>query len=179
MGRLERLINFLNTSLIFIAGICLMGMMCLACANMFLRAVWLPVSGTYEIVGFLGALVASFALGYTQLKRAHTAVDILVSRLSKGAQGIVEGISHLISMILFALVAWRTALWATTLWRTGEVTETLRIIYFPFTYGLVLGAATLSLVLFLDFLKTIKSFAHITTGAYRLFVDSIRAHREG
>jgi len=37
---------------------------------------------------------------------------------------------------------------------TGEITETLRIIYYPFTYGVALGCAVLSLVLFTDLIKS-------------------------
>jgi len=174
---MERWIDFINRCLMFVAGLCLIVMMFLACANMFLRAVWVPVRGTYEIMGFLGAIVASFALGHTQIKKAHTAVDILVNRFSPRVQGIIDGVSNFACMILFALIAWRTSVWATTLWKTGEVSETLRIIYFPFTYGVAFGAAVLAAVLFVDFIKAFKHVTSITTGPYRLFVDFIRTQR--
>jgi hypothetical protein len=51
------------------------------------------------------------------------------------------------------LAAWQISKYATTLWETGEVTETLQIIYYPFTYGVALGCAALSLVFLIDFLK--------------------------
>jgi len=37
-----------------------------------------------------------------------------------------------------------------TLRTSGEVTETLRIIYYPFTYGVALGCFLLSLVLLVE-----------------------------
>jgi hypothetical protein len=43
--------------------------------------------------------------------------------------------------------------WATTICKTGEVTETLRIVFYPFTYGVALGCIILSFVLLVDFLK--------------------------
>ena len=56
-------------------------------------------------------------------------------------------------MVFFAVVAWQIAKYAGTLWETGEVTETLQIIYYPFTYGVALGCAVLSLVFLIDLLK--------------------------
>jgi hypothetical protein len=57
-------------------------------------------------------------------------------------------------MIFFAIVAWQIAKYGTILLRTGEVTETLRIVYYPFAYGVALGCASLSLVFLSDFLKS-------------------------
>jgi hypothetical protein len=58
-------------------------------------------------------------------------------------------------MIFFAVVAWQIAKYAATLRKTGEVTETLQVIYYPFTYGVALGCAVLSLVFLTDFLRCV------------------------
>jgi hypothetical protein len=52
-------------------------------------------------------------------------------------------------------VSWQIARYATTLLKSGEVTETLGIIYYPFTYSVAFGFAILSLVFLNDFLKAI------------------------
>ena len=150
---LERISHYLNQILIFIAGLFLIAMIFLTCANVFLRFVWIPVSGTFELMGYFGAVLTAFALGYTQIRRGHIAVDILVLRFSKKAQGILNAINYLICMVFFALAAWQISKYATNLWETGEVTETLQIIYYPFTYGVALGCAVLSLVFLTEFLK--------------------------
>jgi TRAP-type C4-dicarboxylate transport system permease small subunit len=150
---LDRISHYLNQTLIFIAGLFLIAMIFLTCANVFLRFVWIPVSGTFELMGYFGAVLTAFALGYTQLKKGHIAVDIVVLRFSKKAQKILHGINYLICMVFFALVAWQISKYATNLWETGEVTETLQIIYYPFTYGVALGCAVLSLVFLIELLK--------------------------
>ena len=71
----------------------------------------------------------------------------------------LTGINGVICTIFFAIVSWQIAKYATTLFRTGEVTETLRIIYYPFTYGVALGCAVLSLVFFTELLRTLFSKA--------------------
>jgi TRAP-type C4-dicarboxylate transport system permease small subunit len=154
IGYLEKMTNFLNRLLLVVGGISLAGMVLLTCSNIFLRSVWVPIKGTYELMGFFGAIVTAFALGYTQIKRGHVGIDMVVNQFSARTQRILNGINYFICMIFFALASWQIAKWATTLWETGEITETLRIIYFPFTYGVALGCAVLSLVLLTDLLKS-------------------------
>ncbi|MBC8178191.1 MAG: TRAP transporter small permease [Desulfobacteraceae bacterium] len=150
---LKRISDYLNQILICIAGLFLIAMIFLTCANVFLRLVWIPVSGTFELMGYFGAVLTAFALGYTQIRRGHIAIDIVVLRFSKKAQRILSAINYIICMVFFTAVAWQIAKYAGTLRETGEVTETLQIIYYPFTYGVAFGCAVLSLVFLVDLLK--------------------------
>jgi len=151
---LERISHFLNQVFIWIAGCFLAAMILLTCTNILLRIIWMPVIGTFELMGYFGAVVTAFALGYTQTKRGHIAVDIVVLGFSKKIQKILKAVNHLICLLFFATVAWQISKYATTLMKTGEITETLRIIYYPFTYGVAFGCVILSLVFLVDFLKS-------------------------
>ena len=151
---LDKVTQVLNQVLIWIGGFFLGIMIFLTCANIFLRLVWTPIIGTFELMGYFGAIITAFALAYAQIKRTHIAVDILVLRFSKKTQRILNSINYFICMVFFAIVSWQVAKYATTLYRTGEVTETLRVIYYPFTYGVALGCALLSLVFLTDLLKS-------------------------
>lgn len=151
---LDKVTQVLNQVLIWIGGFFLGIMIFLTCANIFLRLVWTPIIGTFELMGYFGAIITAFALGYAQIKRTHIAVDILVLRFSKKTQRILNSVNYFICMVFFAIVSWQVAKYATTLYRTGEVTETLRVIYYPFTYGVALGCALLSLVFLTDLLKS-------------------------
>lgn len=155
MKFVEKLSQWLNRTLLWVAGLLLSTMILMTCANILFRLVWLPIKGTYELMGYFGAVVMAFALGYTQMQRGHIAVDIVVLGFPKLAQRVLNGINSFLCMAFFAIASWQIARYATTLWRTGEVTETLRIIYYPFTYAVALGCATLSLVFLTGFLKTI------------------------
>ena len=156
---LERISHYLNQVLICIAGLFLIAMIFLTCANVFLRFVWIPVSGTFELMGYFGAVLTACALGYTQIRRGHIAVDIVVLHFSKRAQTTLKAINYLICMVFFILAAWQISKYATTLLETGEVTETLQIIYYPFTYGVAFGCAALSLVFLVDLLKLLMKEA--------------------
>ena len=155
MEQLEKITRFLNEVLIWIAGFFLVTMVLLTCANIFLRLVWTPIRGTFELMGFFGAIVTAFALGYTQIRRGHIGIDLLVNEFSAITQRILSGTSYFICMVFFAIAGWQIVRWATVLRRTGEVTETLRIIFYPFTYAVALGCLTLALVLLVDLLKVL------------------------
>jgi len=155
MDFLDKLSRLLNKILVLIAGLFLVGMILLTCSNILLRIVWVPVKGTFELMGFFCAIVTAFALGYTQIKRGHVGIDLVVNKFSTKAQRILSSINYLICMIFFAIAGWQIARWATTLWKTGEVTETLRIIFYPFTYAVALGCLVLALVLLVDLVKVL------------------------
>jgi len=151
---LEKMSNLLNKWFLWAGGIALLAMTAIACANMLMRPLGAPLKGAYELVGFLGALTVALALGYAQISRSHIAVDILGTRYSKRTQRIVNAGSSLLCTIFFILVGWQVVVFATAIWKRGETSETLRIIYHPFIYLVALCCLLLSLVLFIDFLKT-------------------------
>jgi len=136
-------------------GFFLIAMILLTCANIFLRLVWTPIRGTFELMGFFSAIVTAFALGYTQIHRGHIGIDIVVNQFSEKTQRILNGISYFICMVFFSIAGWQIARWATVLRKTGEVTETLRIIFYPFMYAVSLGCILLALVLLVDLLKVL------------------------
>ncbi|OEU67748.1 MAG: TRAP C4-dicarboxylate transporter [Desulfobacterales bacterium PC51MH44] len=154
MKFLDRINELLIRLLTWIGGFFMVGMIILTCANIFFRLVWVPIRGTFEMMGFFGAIVTAFALGYTQMKRGHIAVDVLINTFPKKIRKVINVINYTICFLFFSVAAWQIAIKATTLMNSGEVTETLRIIYYPFTYGVALGCAILSLVLFTDLIRS-------------------------
>ena len=147
--------RFLDGVLAFMAGVALVGMVLLTCANIFLRWVWIPISGTYELLGFLGAITATFALGYTQRFRMHIAVTVLVDRFSSKTKTALVILNDLMCMLFFVLAGWQTILMSNNYVRQGEVTETLQIIFYPFTYAVALGCLVLAFVFLNQALQTI------------------------
>ena len=153
MEILEKISRILNRTFMLIAGAFMAAMILITCANIFLRIVWMPIKGTFELMGFFGAVATAFVLGYTQMKKAHISVDILVNGFSQRVRTVFNGINYFVCMIFFAVLGWQISRLATTIWKTGEVTETLRIIYYPFTYGVAFGCFLLASVLLVDLLK--------------------------
>jgi TRAP-type C4-dicarboxylate transport system permease small subunit len=155
MDFLGKINLFMNRLLMFIGGVFLIAMVLLTCANIFSRNIWIPIRGTFELMGYFGAIVTAFALGSTQLKKGHIAVDVLINSFSDNTKKILQIVNNGICTLFFGIAAWQIAVKATTLMNTGEVTETLRIIYYPFTYAVAFGCLVLALVMLTDLLKSL------------------------
>lgn len=157
MTRLEKAVTLLNRWLTWIGACALVAVTLLVCANVIGRGVPFlgPVKGTYDLVGLLGGIMLGFALGYTQLQKRNISVEILVSRLRPRTRALIDSITLLISFALFVLIAWQDFVFASGIWGSGELSETLRIPYFPLIYALAFGCIALCLVLLLDFLKAL------------------------
>jgi TRAP-type C4-dicarboxylate transport system permease small subunit len=104
-------------------------------------------------MGFTGAMLAAFALAHTQMKKGHIAVDVLVNVFPSKVRWVLSVVNNAICFIFFILAGWQLVIKANTLRTTGELTETLRIIYYPFTYAVALGCLALAMILLTDFLK--------------------------
>jgi TRAP-type C4-dicarboxylate transport system permease small subunit len=154
---LDKISLYLNRVLIYIGSVFLVGMLVLTCANIILRWIWVPIGGTFELMGFFGAIVTASALGYTQIKGGHISVNVLINTFSEKSRKILKIVNAAVCMIFFSIASWQIAKLATRIWYTGEVTETLRIAYHPFIYGTAIGFAVLSLVFFADLIKTLFS----------------------
>lgn len=143
----------LNQIMLWIGGASLIFMIILTCVNIFLRILWTPVKGTFELMSFFSAIVAAFALGYTQMQRGHTGIDLIVNLFSTRTRRTLHGINNLILTAFFCILGWQLMAWGTTLRRAGEVTETLRIVFYPFVYGVGVGCFGIALVLLVELLK--------------------------
>jgi len=146
------------------AGVCILTMMLLTCTDVFLRLFRHPITGTYEIVGFLGALFVSFSLAYTSYQRGHIAVDFLIQKFSENIRGVVMCINDLLGSVLFLLIARQCVFYANSLKSSGTVSMTLQMPVYPVAYGLAMGCGLLGLLLFfislsniLNILKTHKT----------------------
>ena len=156
IDRLVKINQFLNRVLLFFGGLFLVGMCALTCANILLRTAWIPIRGTFELMGYFGAVVATFALSYTQMRRGHISVDILVDSFSQKTRTFLTALNHSVCAVFFSLAAWQLLEKAATLFHTGEVTETLRIVYYPFTVAVSLGCLALVLELVVTLLQMVR-----------------------
>ena len=132
-------------------------MVVLTCMDIILRLFRHPIPGTYEMVGFLGAVFAAFALGYTSVNRGHIAVDFLVQKLPARAQSLVDGINDSICAAFFGFLSHQCLVYAGDLKSVGEVSMTLQMPVYPFVYGIALGCLLLTLVLAVQSFKNVAA----------------------
>jgi len=154
---LETISEYIARILSGMAGLFLVAMMGLACANMVLRAVWVPVQGTFELMGYLGAVVAAFSLAFAQRQKSHIAVGILLKHFPKPVRRVADAATSAVSCGFFLFAGTETWKWAAFLVDTGEVSETLQIIYHPFVFATSVGCLALAFVLAVDTLVTLTA----------------------
>src|SRR5512147_810771 len=120
MNYLKRVNDFLNKILMFLGSVAVLLLMSIATVNAFLRIPLIKSTwrGAYETVGFLGAIVIAFALGYTQKRKDHIVVDILTEKFPKKVNRVLDGISYFVTMIFFALVSWQVFVWGVKIWKS-------------------------------------------------------------
>ena len=145
----------------WISAVILLGMMLLTSADVVLRFFQHPIPGTYEIIGMLSSAVISFSLGYTSVARGHIAVDLLVKKLSRGKQQLVETLNAIAATVLFAVVTWQAMCHGVVLMQTGEVSLTVKLPLYPFAFGVAAGCALLCIVLISDLVRALQVYRDI------------------
>jgi len=139
----------------YLAAASIIAMMLLTCADVLLRFFKHPILGTYELVGLFGALTIAFAIPATTLTKGHVAVDFIVEKLPTAGQKFCTVIANLLSLFLFALIAWQSFLYANILRTSGEVTLSLEMPFYPVVYTISAASLLVCIVLLLE-IATLK-----------------------
>jgi len=157
MKYFEQVVIFLNKIFLIIGGIAVLALMTVATANVVMRIFHIPFRGAYELVSFIGAIVIAFALGFTQQRKGHIVVDILTEKFPRMLGKAFDIISHLVTMVFFAVVAWQIYRVGMQIWSSGELSETLKIIYHPFIFAVSSGFVMLSLTALIQLMSDMRN----------------------
>ena len=152
---LDRASAVLNEGLAWAAAAMLGAMMLFSVADMVMRGFGVTVAGSYEVIGWLSAVAMALALGTVQRHKGHVAMELVVVKMGRRSRALTEALMALVSLALFAVVAFYVARYGRVLHETGSLSETLRIIVYPWVYVVGLGCAGLTLALLVDFLRSV------------------------
>ncbi|MBU1001601.1 MAG: TRAP transporter small permease [Proteobacteria bacterium] len=156
---LDTLGRVLSRLLLIIGGVMLTAMMILACSNMFMRgAMGAPIQGTYELMGFLGAIVSAFALAATQMRKGHIALTMLAGKFPPIVDRYIDAFTNLACAAFFGLIAWKTSAYGSSLIEYGELSQDMTIPFHGFVYAVAFGSGVLALNLFTDSLKSLADW---------------------
>jgi len=139
-----------------ISGIVLAFMMCITLIDVLARNLGHPIVGAMEIISFGGAVVVGFAIPYASWKRVHVYVDLIVNKLNPGKKMALNAITRCMGMALFIFIGVNFIVYGLDLIRTGEVSASFRLPYYPIAFGLSLSCFLESITLFADLIRTIK-----------------------
>jgi TRAP-type C4-dicarboxylate transport system permease small subunit len=139
-----------------VAGVTLTLVMGLTVADVILRILAKPMVGVFELVAFFGALVIGFSIPFTSWVRGHIFVDFLVMKFSKGVRKGIHVFTRLLGLGLFGLIGWNLLKMGADLRRSGEVSPTLHLPFYPVVYGIGLVCLIQVLVMIADIVKVLK-----------------------
>lgn len=152
---LDKSLQSMGRLLSWISGGILLLMVFITLVDVFARLLWHPLFGATELTSYAMLIVASSAMFYTALQGANVTVRILEKLLSKRVNAALRIITTLFSMVIIAVIAWRSLLTGWIEQGTNAYSPTLSIPNFPFRYYLGFCFALIFLVLLRDLGKTI------------------------
>ncbi len=142
----------INAVLLGLASVTLLLTILIAVANMLLRPLGHPITGSFEIMGYGSAVVTALALGFSQERKSHIAVNILFKHFSPCWRKTLSMVGLFVSALFFGAVAARLFIFALDLKKNGELSETLMLPFYPVAFIVSFGLFILSLNLFHDIL---------------------------
>jgi TRAP-type C4-dicarboxylate transport system permease small subunit len=149
LGKINGLSRFLNV----IAGVSLTFLMLLTVMDVILRSLKRPIVGTYELVAFSGAIVIGFSVPLTSWVRGHIYVDFFILRFSQKVRNIFNIATRCVVIVLFFLIGWNLIKYGMDLQKSGEVSLTLQMPFYPVAYGVGICCFVQCLVLLCDIIK--------------------------
>jgi TRAP-type C4-dicarboxylate transport system permease small subunit len=135
MAGLFSIYRSISKVLHYIAGIALTIMMFLTVVDVAFRAGGRPFVGTYEIVALLLAVVVGFGIPQVSLEKGHVSMEFLLEKLSKRGRDAMNILTRALCLLLFALIGYNLFNVASGFHRSGEVTATIQLPFYPVAYG--------------------------------------------
>jgi len=146
-------LRFISKLLNIIAGIALTFMMLLTVADVILRTGGQPIIGTYEIVALSLALVIGFGIPQVSIDRGHVYMEFLLVKLSKRGRNVMNTLTRLLCLILFAFIAYNLLNVGALYRASGEVTSTIKLPFYPVAYGVAFCCFLECIVLIFDIIR--------------------------
>lgn len=137
-----------------VAIVVLAAMMLLGAADVIGRYIFnRPIVGTLEMGEVFLATMSMLGLAGTQLAKGHISVDLITMRISKRAKAITYFSTTCISLVIFALIAWRSIIIAQIYHNGNRLIYTVLWPMAPLQLLVTVGAAVICLVFILDLMQ--------------------------
>ncbi len=108
-----------------------------------------PLSGAFELVGYMMAILVPFSIAYCAQQKGHVSVDFVMGRFSKKVGNVVDIITTFITIIFVTIIAWQNTLYFFEVKASGLTSAVLLIPAYPFIAPTAIAFATFALILVL------------------------------
>ncbi len=153
MKGLQKAYVILIKVLVGIAAGILTAMMFLITIDVVLRYIFnSPITGSFEIVEFMMAILVSFSMVYCAYKNSHVSVDIVFDLLPARPRSLVAKVGSLITLVFIFLIAWQNILYVVETFGQRLTSSILYIPTYPFVIAVALGFWSLFLATLIEFI---------------------------
>jgi len=157
MNKFDKIVTKTSRLLDDIAGWVIVAAMALVVINIILRAALNnPIKGVYEYTGYLMAVVIGFAIAQCAVEKTHIAVDFFIDKLNPLAQSVIDTVFSSVTVIFLVFSSIQVLIYGITVVKSGEVSATAHIPFYPFIFMVSAGLFMLSLV---ELNKVVKGVA--------------------
>jgi len=153
MERLLQIVSRTNKPLTVVAGGALAFVILITVADVILRSFGSPIIGTYELVCFSGAVLIGFSIPLTSWVKGHIQVDFLIMKFPQRTRKIFNIVTKCLGIGLFLLIGWNVIILGNDLRESGQVSQVLRVPFYPVAYGIGICCFLQCLVLLCDIVK--------------------------
>jgi len=135
-------------------------LMILTSADVFMRYLFnRPIKGTFELTELMMVVTVFFALAYTESKKGHVSVELVIERLPQRSQAVIDALTSLLSLIIISVIVWQGFLFAHETMLSGEHSAILGIPLFYFKALVPLGALVLCLEILISIINALRRTA--------------------
>lgn len=157
---MRSLLTRLNTAGVAVAGASLLGMVLLGAFDIIGTKLDRPIPGALEATEALMVLGVFLALPYTQARRQHIAVDLVVTRLGPATRRALDIFTLLLTLFAFTLIAWRGWVLAANSVAVREYANgIIPFPVYPAKIALAVGATLMVLQVVLDLVDELRGGA--------------------
>ncbi len=136
----------------WISAILLGLLVLLSGTNVIFRMAGYPLTASFELAGFAGALIAALALADTQRKRGHVELDLFTRTYSAACKRYLGAANMFFSFLLMLLMSVQLFCRAYRLLVAGELSESLKLPYPIIMFVAAAGLLLLACAFLTDFI---------------------------
>ncbi|MFP3975804.1 MAG: TRAP transporter small permease [Dehalococcoidia bacterium] len=155
MTKYRCLVRWLGEKLAWVgAAAAFLGIIVATCVDVLGSKIFhVPLPGSYEIISYAQLIAIACAVSLTLFAGEHVEVDLFVSRVSKRTQGLIDAIISIFGLGLFVMITWQAFEYAQSLRIAGEVSGTIKLPLFLFSYVLAVASISVCLAFILRILE--------------------------
>jgi TRAP-type C4-dicarboxylate transport system permease small subunit len=142
--------------LYILSGSVLVFLVLMTLTDVILRNFGHPITGSMEIIQFGGCIVFGFAVPYGTFLKAQVQVDLVTSKLKPRAKKNVDIATRIVGVLLFLFVAYNFYLYGLDVKKTGELSSSFKLPYYPIVFALSLSFLLQSLTVLYDLIETLR-----------------------